>query len=99
MTLAEKYSAQKCPLCGHETTFPFQFCPECGRKIVPEELDETTFPDRLSALRKEVICAETAHLSVNSEQFWLLALGALEQAERFANLALYTQRQAINEKR
>ncbi len=58
------------------------------------ELDEETLPTAIGMLHSEMLIADTSGLSCNAEQFWLLAMGSLEQAKRFATLALYAQRQA-----
>ena len=59
-----------------------------------ETLDEGSFPRKLETLRHDALCADTDGFSPEAEQYWLLAIGALEQAQRFATLALYAQRRA-----
>ena len=59
-----------------------------------EELDEESLPKEVERLRGRVLFSEWAHLEPSAEQYVLLAVGALEQAQRFATLALYAQRRA-----
>ena len=57
-------------------------------------MDEEMLPDLIGESHKAMLVSDTSGLSCNAEQFWLLAMGSLEQAKRFATLALYAQRQA-----
>jgi hypothetical protein len=68
------------------------------RKSHMKNITEDTFPLEIQSLRIQSLRRAALYggdnLTENAEQFWLLAIGALEQAERFAKLALYAERQA-----
>lgn len=71
-------------------------CTGAGAHVSAEpEPDIEEFPDRIEKLRTEWLFEHDAqYLDPESEQLYLLALGSLEQAERFAKLAVLKTRQA-----
>jgi hypothetical protein len=61
------------------------------------EVDFDSFPDVIAELRRWALSTEhmsTEGMNPDGQEYFLLALGALEQAQRFATLALYKVRQA-----
>lgn len=62
---------------------------------LPSELDIEDVPGPIKELRARFLCdIDAESLDAEAEQHFLLALSALEQAERFAQLAVYQTRQA-----
>lgn len=75
---------------------PKRPCTGAGAHVSAElELDIEEFPKRIKRLRTEWLFEfDDEHLDLEAEQLYLLAIGALEQAERFAKLAVLKTRQA-----
>lgn len=75
---------------------PRRPCAGAGAHVSAEpEPDIEEFPDRIEKLRVEWLFEHDAqYLDPEAEQLYLLAIGALEQAERFAKLAVLKMRQA-----
>lgn len=60
-----------------------------------EDFDIEDLPDMIGALRARCLTSLVgADADVEGEEFCLLALAALDQAQRFANLCRYKTRQA-----
>lgn len=65
-----------------------------SKEFVPEVLGG--YAKRVQGLRNEVLCdVDTEASEPNAEQYFLLALSALDQAERFFRLAQLNQTQAL----
>jgi hypothetical protein len=63
------------------------------------DLDPGDLPDAVEKFRQEwLFCTETGHLCPEAEQFYLMALAALEQAQRYAALSQLAQRRALAER-
>ena len=82
-------------------------CSGTGRLVTtvagpePKEIESESdrgieeLPERIEKLRMAwLLDHDAGYLDPEAEQLYLLALGALEQAERFAKLAVYKMRQA-----
>ena len=62
--------------------------------LAESDLDIEELPERIEELRTKFLFEHGDDLDPEAEQLYLLAIGALEQAERFAKLAVYKTRQA-----